>query len=156
MKDLLPPSPSVAVANRNFSFIPSNLGSSVPSSNDAGREHPDFREPGFASSSNAALSSNIRTRAAQTKGPSHYWEAPLSSTTLPTVAPLDYPGLIESENAHSVLAHTINDLMSWLSTIESGFNNLLDSAMSTTIEEEQESTSGNEYNPENTIEALHV
>lgn len=57
---------------------------------------------------------------------------------LPTIQPLDYSGLITTENTQTELARTIDDLTSLLSVVEKGLCGMLDNLHTDTIEEEQE------------------
>jgi len=57
----------------------------------------------------------------------------------PTIRPLDFPSLMRSHEAtHTELAHTVEDLASWLSMVELGLTQMLDRANQDTIAEEQE------------------
>ena len=50
--------------------------------------------------------------------------------------PLDYTALVRDGSTHSELARTIEELGQWLSVVETGLGNVLDSAFEDIIEEE--------------------
>jgi hypothetical protein len=61
----------------------------------------------------------------------------------PLIRPLDLGGLMGSrEDTHAELAHIVEDLVQWLTVVETGLSDLLATPAVDTIEEEQEELGG--------------
>jgi hypothetical protein len=60
-----------------------------------------------------------------------------STTSAPPVTPLDYISLITDNSASSELEKKLEDLSQWLTIVELGLTNILDTSYSDVIEEEE-------------------
>ncbi|KAF7315354.1 STE/STE20/YSK protein kinase [Mycena indigotica] len=155
ISDLLPPSPSAAgYSPRTFTPSASQLATStLPETS----QYSAFREA--ASTSNTSFSLGLpRTSSPpplemRNGNSDHVYsrthQPSLSSASIsslpslgPAIRPLDYAALISGESTHSELARTIDDLSQWLSILEKGLGNMLDTSIyASTIAEEQEGSS---------------
>ncbi|KAJ7078944.1 Pkinase-domain-containing protein [Mycena belliarum] len=160
ISDLLPPSPS-AVGYSPRTFIPSasQLGTSmIPATpENSVQQYPAFREAASAALGSFSLGlprtsspppSELRSATDQSSSSrSHRQSLSFNSISSissvgPPIRPLDYAALITSESTHAELARTIDDLSQWLSIVENGLGNMLDMSYASTIEEEQEGSTG--------------
>ncbi|KAJ7209485.1 Pkinase-domain-containing protein [Mycena pura] len=160
ISDLLPPSPS-AVGYSPRTFIPSasQLGmSTIPAASESStQQYPAFREaslasfsPGLPRSSSPpplelrnATDTLQQTSYSRSHRPSSSFASISSVTSVgPPIRPFDYASLIATESTHTELARTIDDLSQWLSIVETGLGNMLDTTIyASTIAEEQEGSS---------------
>ncbi|KAJ7072419.1 Pkinase-domain-containing protein [Mycena amicta] len=140
ISDLLPPSPSaVGYSPRTFVASASQLGTSTLPDNST--QYSAFREA--ASTSNMPFSLGLpRTSSPPALEPRTHRQSASLTSLGPAIRPLDYAALIPGENTHSELARTIDHLSQWLSILETGLANMLDTLIyASTITEEQEGSS---------------
>ncbi|KAF9072957.1 hypothetical protein BDP27DRAFT_1319707 [Rhodocollybia butyracea] len=151
LTDLLPPSPSAVVNNRQFTPSPSHLNSST-TFNPA----PPFKENGSSFGlprTSSPPSFDLRSAPVDMTSSmypsnrmhSHKPSSSLvsisslsGSSILPVLKPLDYSTLVSIESTQAELARTIDDLSKCLSVVETGLTSMLDTVYANTIEEEQE------------------
>ncbi|KAJ8507921.1 hypothetical protein ONZ45_g9764 [Pleurotus djamor] len=133
ISDLLPPSPSTVQHTRYFAPTPSQLNSSIsapPPPAESGFHSLDIPRttspPPFEPES-SALSSSFLGSSFALPGQG------------PTIQPLDYTRMMESNEAtHMELRRTVDDLTSWLSVVEVGLMGMLDKIKTETIKEEEQ------------------
>jgi hypothetical protein len=129
MKDLLPPSPSIASHTFRHSPAPSQHRSSplVPDEAYEGLYSrmgtPFDRRPSTAASDHDRSRSHSRSHSRSISSSSE----PLGSlTTGPSIPPLDFASVILShDRTHAALAQTVVELSQWLSAVEGGLKNML-------------------------------
>jgi protein-serine/threonine kinase len=126
MTDLLPPSPSaISPSSRFFSPSPSSLSINTES-----------YTPYYLSSNSGTYfnqSPSITLSTSPTSSKSVTQVAIDSPSTMsprwgsgPPIRPLDYCQLLSSEDLHTELQRTVDDLASWLALVDQGLSAMLD------------------------------
>jgi hypothetical protein len=136
MKDLLPPSPSVAAHGVKHSPAPSqHRPSPLVNDEDDDFDYGPLRTDGLYTRQESLAGDLSRSHSRSISSSS---EAMDTSMVGPAIQPLDFASVILShEQTHAALAHTVGELSQWLTVVESGFRHLLNSSEFTdTIDEE--------------------
>lgn len=191
MPDLLPPSPSAASSNRRFfAPTPSSLGSNVfapDSSTSHAVSSPQLRPPlsplvppgsmqvnapGSPRPDPTDMSTTVSGSGQSTQTSGHKLSSSVSSVSSlgPPLRPLDLGSMMSShELTHGELARTVDELLQWLSIVETGLTTVLQKTaptsdafggsqapasvqpFSSVQEEEQESFEDTLYDSANTL-----
>jgi hypothetical protein len=135
--DLLPSTSSTSVKSSWIDTTNSSDLNAVAHFHNSPTSEGELRRAGNSPSKVQAFDFSVTTTNQLHSNTMHHVSTYHDESSGPSVVPLDYTSLIAKNSAPSELEKKLDDLSQWLSIVEVGLTNILDTTCSDTIEEEE-------------------